>query len=283
MSTTSSPELQRDVQRLLGRCMLRIQQYERLMKGILTNHELSGAIHQFEAQKVLRAERYSDKSLGTLVKSLFESYVVEEGTEPRVAKEPAEPESQISVSFRYQIQMSEERRAQTLAAIEELVAMRNDLVHHLIERFDVWSDEGCALASEYLLQCYDTVDARFSELRQWAESMENARALSASFARSDAFQDLIVNGIAPDGSFDWPNTGIVRVLRKAFADLCIDGWAQLERAKTWISSNHADQKPEKYNCRTWQQVVTESRQFDLQYRPNADGKKVAWYRARVSD
>lgn len=190
MVTTSIPEQQRDVQRLLGRCMLRIQQYERLMKDILTHHELSSAIHQLEAQKVLRAQRYSDKSLGTLVKSFFESYVIEEGTEPRVTKEPAANESQISVSFRHQIQMSEERRAQTLAAIEELVAMRNDLVHHLIERFDVWTDEGCARASEHLLQCHVTVDARFSELRQWAESMENARALSASFAQSDVFRDL---------------------------------------------------------------------------------------------
>lgn len=110
-----------------------------------------------------------------------------------------------------------------MAAIEEMVSMRNNLVHHLIERFDVWTDEGCALASEHLSQCYDTIDVRYSELSQWAESMEDAKALSASITQSDTFRDLIVKGIAPDGRFDWSDTGIVRVLREAFADLAIDG------------------------------------------------------------
>lgn len=33
-----SPELQREVQRLMGRCLLRLQQYERLMKAMLVHH-----------------------------------------------------------------------------------------------------------------------------------------------------------------------------------------------------------------------------------------------------
>ena len=31
-------DLQREVQRLLGRCMLRLQQYERLIKAIVAHH-----------------------------------------------------------------------------------------------------------------------------------------------------------------------------------------------------------------------------------------------------
>jgi len=33
--------LQRDVQRMLGRCLLRLQQYEKLMKAIVAHHEIS--------------------------------------------------------------------------------------------------------------------------------------------------------------------------------------------------------------------------------------------------
>lgn len=46
MDMTTSPAtnalqpLQRDVQRLLGRCLLRLQQYERLMKAIVAHHEI---------------------------------------------------------------------------------------------------------------------------------------------------------------------------------------------------------------------------------------------------
>lgn len=281
MSQASNPELQRDVQRLLGRCMLRIQQYERLMKAILAHHEVSGAIHQIAAQQASRAERFADKSLGTLVKSLFESYVVEEGTTPRVDKEPLMVENQPSFSVKFQIQMTKERRSQTLAGIDAMVLLRNDLVHHLIERFDVWTDDGCALASDHLRQCYDTIDRHFLELNQWAESMNKSRALSASFAQSDAFHDMLINGIAPDGSFTWPDTGIVRVLREAFSNLAVDGWAELESAKAWVTRNHSDQTPEKYRCRTWPQVLSESREFNLQYRRADDGKKNAWYRIRA--
>ena len=36
------PCLQREVQRLLGRCLLRLQQYERLLKALVAHHELAG-------------------------------------------------------------------------------------------------------------------------------------------------------------------------------------------------------------------------------------------------
>lgn len=281
MTLSSSPELQLDVQRLLGRCMLRIQQYERLMKAILTHHEVSGAIHQIAAHQASRTKRFADKSLGTLVKSLFESYVIDEGTEPRVDKEPTVLENQPSISVKFQIQMTKERRTQTMEGIDAMVLLRNDLVHHLIERFDVWTDDGCTLASDHLRHCYDTIDRHFLELNQWAELMNKTRALSASFAQSDAFHDMLISGIAPDGSFTWPDTGIVRVLREAFSNLAVDGWTELESAKAWITRNHSDQTPEKYRCRTWPQVLSESREFNLQYRRADDGKKNAWYCIRA--
>ena len=56
MEHDEPPDLQRDVQRLLGRCLVRLQQYERLMKAILAQHELSGPVHQLEAQRAERLE-----------------------------------------------------------------------------------------------------------------------------------------------------------------------------------------------------------------------------------
>ena len=52
--------------------MLRLQQYERLMKTLLTHHELAGPAGTLEAQRAANLEKVSDKTLGTLVKSLFE-------------------------------------------------------------------------------------------------------------------------------------------------------------------------------------------------------------------
>jgi hypothetical protein len=43
MNDNEEPQAQqREVERLLGRCLLRLQQYEHLMKAIVAHHDLSG-------------------------------------------------------------------------------------------------------------------------------------------------------------------------------------------------------------------------------------------------
>jgi hypothetical protein len=49
------PAQHREVQRLLGRCLLRLQQYERLMKAIVAYHNLSGPAHALEKRSARRA------------------------------------------------------------------------------------------------------------------------------------------------------------------------------------------------------------------------------------
>ena len=65
-------------------------------------------------------------------------------------------------------------------------------------------------------------------MRQWAECMSQVKAAGASFFQSDGFGDLIVDGIAPDGTFAWPDTGIVRVLREAAEGCAKGGRTQLD-------------------------------------------------------
>lgn len=266
------------MQRLMGRCLLRLQQYERLMKGMLTHHELAGTADELQARLEARAQMFADKTLGQLVKTLFESYIVVEGAERNGPDDSRVPTDRVSMSFVARMEMSEERRAGVKAAVEELVRLRNDLVHHLIERFDVWTDEGCSAAIEHLHHSYDRIDRHFQELQQWAESMDKARAMSASFAQSQVFLDYACDGIAPDGTVDWPNAGIVRVLRDALVATSSDGWLQLDDARAWIAEHHPQQLPERYGCRTWPQVLSESRAFKLEYRQDTN-RKVAWFRA----
>lgn len=202
MTQDRVPELQRNVQRLLGRCMLRLQQYERLMKALLASHEISGSTDTLAAQHERQVEKFSGNSLGQLTKVLFQTYIVSNYAEPNLLAAQKLPLDRTSMTLRHSIEMSDERWRETKAAIEELVAMRNDLVHHLIERFDVWTENGCVEAEKHLTHSYERINKHCEELSAWAQSMNDARAISASFAQSDAFYDAIVNGIAPDGTFD---------------------------------------------------------------------------------
>lgn len=282
MSELPQPAGQVEVQRWLGRCMLRLQQYEHLMKVLLAHHELAGPVESLKAQQTANITKVSDKTLGTLVKSLFESYAVPHGFERELLPEDKTPTDRISMAMSYRISMPPERLAEVRASVEKLVEMRNDLVHHFIERFDLWSDVGCHAALHHLQSCYERIDGHHTELLAWAKSMDEATAHMASFFQTDSFRDMFLHGIAPDGTFEWQASGIVRVLREAAQKHSESGWTRLDRAREWLHTNHPDQNPAKYGCRTWPQVLTESKLFDLVYRPAEDGRKVGWYRERLS-
>ncbi len=55
--------LQREVQRLLGRCLLRLQQYERLIKAIMADYEISGPAHALEEVRAARMTATAGKTV----------------------------------------------------------------------------------------------------------------------------------------------------------------------------------------------------------------------------
>jgi hypothetical protein len=282
MTTLSNDDalqpLQRDVQRLLGRCLLRLQQYERLMKAIVAHHDISGPAHSLEAIRAARIEETATRTLGTLVGQLLGSYVVtEEGDAGN--QDPDPPVDVISFRMRAQLNLSAEDYARTQDDLKDLVSLRNSLVHHFIDQHDLWTVDGCRAAQDALTAAYTRIDQHFEQLRGWAEHMDQARRLAAEFVQSDVFHDLVINGIAPDGTVDWPAAGVVRALRDAASELAVDGWTPVAAAGRWISERHPEQLPAKYGCSSWRQVVHESRLFELRYR-NVDGQRAAWYKAR---
>lgn len=86
MVEQTGPESQQEVQLLLGRCLLRLQQYERLLKSLIARNEISGAVHEIESRLAERAAEVEKLTLGSLMKSLFGEVVVIEG---RMADENA--------------------------------------------------------------------------------------------------------------------------------------------------------------------------------------------------
>jgi hypothetical protein len=78
LSDDALQALQRKVQRFLGRCLLRLQQYERLIKAIVAHHEISGTADAdaLEADRAARVAANGCKTLGKLVGDLLGSYVV---------------------------------------------------------------------------------------------------------------------------------------------------------------------------------------------------------------
>jgi hypothetical protein len=276
------PDLQRDVQRMLGRCMVRLQQYERLLKVMLANQELAGAANELEKQRVARTDDYASSSLGTLVKELFVGYVIVAPIEGPVLDESKLISGALGFGFRINMQMSAERVAQTKASLKELVSLRNDLVHHFIERFNIWTVEGCDAASRHLIESYVRIDERYEELRLWATHMVEASRLAAAVTQSDAFQNLILHKIARDGAVDWAHADIIHGLITAAGLFAVEGWTPLKTAVDWMSKHYQEEVPEKYLCRSWAQVLNDSQLFQLHYRISESKSRCGWYRVTDS-
>ena len=276
------PDLQRIVQRKLGRCLLRLQQYERLLKVIVAHGELSGPadrLHTIREQTIACAQK---KTMGTLVGMLTESFL----TLPPPNEEESQTENdagdQTWFSYRYQLEMPAEHYEATKVALKELVDLRNELVHHFLERFDLWSESGCQAANGFLEESYETINRHYLNLQCWVKSMDEARAEMVSFMQSQAFRDVFIDGIREDGSIYWPGSGICRCFREAETKLAEGGWTRLEAAIRWMGSAYPEQTPKRYGCSRWRHALHESRQFEIR-KSKADNERTAvWYRSKAS-
>lgn len=272
---------QREVQRLLGRCVLRVQQYELLLKGLVASHEISGSAKTLEQNQVARVAEASDKTLGTLIGRLLGNYVVPEGFEP-VDKDTEILTEPMSFAFVMRLTLRQVDYDNLKADMREFVGLRNSLVHHFIEQYDLWTVDGCTCAQQALLRTYADIDRSFEQLHAIAKNMDEARQAAVEAMKTPEFLNMVVNGIDPDGTVHWPSAGIVTALREACSDLAVDEWTNLDAAARWVSEHQPEQTPQKYGCSRWRQVVHESGQFELR-RMTHNGQFGAWFRERVAE
>ena len=270
---------QDEVNRLMGRCVLRLQQYELQLKAILARSDLRGALQGFKSAGDARGIDTSRQTLGLLVKTFVGSVLV--GGEPAALEDDDGDRAGDPPSFRLRVRLGvdEEGLATTEAELRELVQMRNDLIHHFMERHDLWTSEGCRTALAELALLCDRIGDHVARLREWAAYIESVLQEVGMHVRSEVFHDAVVNGINPDGSVFWPGAGIVSALREASKTLAVDGWTEVSAASRWIAERHPHQTPEKYGCRTFPQVLHESGEFDL-CRLEKDGLVRRNYRLR---
>ena len=275
-------ELQRDVQRKLGRCLLRLQQYEVLLKALVAHGNISGPPARLQAVRDAQIASAQKKTLGTLVGEFADRHLT--STDDGDGTEEPQGDGGAWFSFRFKVGLDASQHQATTAALKELVDLRNELVHHFLQRFNIWESQGCIDADAYLDASYETIDGYYLTLRGWAQSMDEARALMTTFIRTATFEDLLVNGIAPDGTVDWPASAVVRCLREAETRFATDGWTLLNTATSWIRAQYPDQNPQRYGCGSWRQVIHESWQFEIRRTVNKEqGCGEVWYRSRQEE
>jgi len=271
--------LQQDVQRLLGRCMLRLQQYERLIKAMVADHKLSGQMDALKQIRSAQIDATAGKTLGTLVGDLIGSYVVADEINPPEETTTNSPENVNWFAMHMTLGLPDAEFVRVKRELREMVLLRNNLVHHFIDQHDISSSDGCCGAQKTLITAYALIDQHLGQLWQWAETMVKTRQAMSEALLSEKVIDFVVNGISPDGKVNWDGSGIVSALREAFDALVVDGWASVAEAGRWVAKRYPEQLSAKYECASWQQVVHETHILELRYF-EMDGKRTACYREK---
>lgn len=282
VTTTPEDEMrnaQHEVQRLLGRCLMRLQQYERLLKALLASHTHAGPVHELEAIRKDREVEVARKTLGTLVGDLLGAFLV-----PAEPGEPAESvadhaDDRDRFSFLLQAQMPDTVLAKTREDLGELVRLRNSLVHNFLDQHDVWTLTGCQGAQEALVDAYERIDQHLGHLRVWITETQQVRSFALDMLQSDQFLEMLDERFAASARAELPQVRIVQAFVEAAGELAVDGWVPVEKAARWVAERTPDELPTRYGCRTWRQVLHESRRFELRHM-TIGGRRCACYRVR---
>lgn len=259
---------QREVQRKLGRCLIRIQQFEGLAKALWVDTEHEGYAGEFLVSQSKRKEHISDKTLGLVVKRLADSFLAPDlgrpEEEPPNDDHPEMDSTRAYFRFKRKISMSSEDYSRTTSELNALVEMRNTLVHHFIERFDLRSEQGCQDAQAHLDDCYQRIDALYSTISVWAESHQKAGEVFSAFLQSEEGRKAFLDILPPGDRVDWGSAPVISALRGAQEELSSGGWTSLDDAVRWLALKYPDEKPGKYGCSSWQHLLHESRLFEIQ-------------------
>lgn len=225
----------REVQRLLGRCLLRIQQLERLLKAVVSvqHHYGSGSDGAQLAQQ--RAAQVAKLGMGDLVDFILAEVlhvrtgqVGPDGLEAEhpIRKGATGPQSKTSALAR----RHDKARAKALAELRpwftskltmsaapeeakeikdrltSLVQLRNRVVHHFCDDHEIRTEAGCDRATAFLEQTDASLVQHMDHLSKWAIELDEARMEAARFLSDPAVVDQMFSLPADAASPEDPST-----------------------------------------------------------------------------
>jgi hypothetical protein len=280
--------LQREVQRKLGKCLIRIQQYELLLKDIVGKREISGILGDPARPVASNASAIATNTMGQLVDELtekvFQPTLEESGQVPTEAAPIDEDEHPAGwVRFQMKVSMPPEAHAQLKLELQDLVDLRNDLVHHFVEGQDLMSEEGCITAEMFLDHCYAEIERHYVALQGRAASMNEAKLAMAAFVTSPEYLDRLRAELFPEtAQREAVLPKFIELLQRAEAAHVEDGWTALSHAIAFIEKEAPDATPKKHTFRGWPHVLNEARLFDVRRGAVAPGGSTeTLYRSRA--
>jgi hypothetical protein len=260
--------------------MLSLQQSERLLKALLHDAHVT-TIHSgregegaaaFEVSRAFEKKQLASMTLGGLVSAFFNGIATNSEMPAGKRNEQDLPDDRISIRTCRQLSMSPESLEAFQSSMREMVLLRNEWVHHLVDRFDLTSLDGCAQALECLQAGFEKAERFRLELQGVAKVWIQASESIAAFFASPQGTAFFFGGKVPLAA-----TPLLNALRDAVrgSAACggVEGAVLFSDVVEKLHSLHPNEKPENYGYASWQQVIHESGVYGM-VRRDPEGRKI---------
>ena len=183
------------VQQRFGSCLLRLLACELLLKSVVAHTDITATLEHPQEALAAKMASVHGQTMGQVVGMFTKGTLVQADT-IGIPSTPLD-DSRAASRIKYQIELPSEQYDALHSTLKELIDLRNELVHHFLQRFNMRSVEGRTAASTYLEECSQIIDARHLTLIGFNKVLELSRAKLASFVDSQEFEDAILKGNLP--------------------------------------------------------------------------------------
>ena len=262
-----------DVLRKVGRNVVLFQQLERLLKFVIANSNLAGFSSELRRLKQEQESKVHKQTLGTLVGQYSEI------SSPDSNAQSTEPEDlhETFISFSFRIERDEDCYESQKEILAQLVSDRNDLIHHLLPRFDINSAESCETLSEELDQQAEKIRLEINTMQSTAEALYKGREKLGSYLQSEQCKNEIELAFIRQSRLVLILSDIATQISRE------DGWALMSTAGH-IIKQHAPEElesmKEKYGYNSLMKLIQASELFDLYEEVTPKGGSRILYRLK---
>ncbi len=165
----------------IGINLFNFQKIEFMLKHLITNGQFSGYMSELKKNQEKKAADTRKKTLGTLVGEFVETAFQSTNSSPESTVERTEP----YISFSFSVEADTDFYESKKRELKTLVDDRNDLIHHLLPRFNPESLDSCLEIRDYLDQQRERLIPKYEYLKSVIESFEEIKKAHAAFLSSD--------------------------------------------------------------------------------------------------
>lgn len=263
-----------EVLRKIGRNIFLFQQVEHMLKFLVANGTYSGYVSEIKAIKEQRAASVNRQTMGQLVGQLIENTHSEykENPEHQFTKKDA----YLTVSFKVESDaVYYETKKEALSLI---VSNRNELIHHLLPRFNPDSIESCLELDQFLDKQREKLIPEIDFLRNMIDNLRECKKQFAEFLMSDEGEKWF--------KLSWlRGSRLVLLLGEIAAQAARpDGWTQLDTAVQLIRQHAPEEMAafkNRYGHKTLKSLILATELFDINEEPTKKGGIRLIYRLKA--